>query len=144
MRTYGRLWTDGVPLWIEVDPDSNGDPSQIYLTTLLQCLQLVLGESPFYANYGVPDFQAVQQQQFPDFYVARTQQQFSQYFASLTIIRQNNPAPTYNVTVIFKSGARIAVTVIPKLVYASGGAPELNQYGDPITSGTITGQFIPQ
>lgn len=100
MRTYGR--SGGI--WVEVVTDPNGQNDQIYLTTLLQTLKLNLGESPFWANYGIPAQTSVIQQIFPDYYVSFTQQQFAQYFASLTIARSSPSPPTYRVNVITHNG----------------------------------------
>jgi hypothetical protein len=112
MRTYGRVYNaDGTYTWVVVTTDANGFNDWVWLTTLLQVLQLNLNESPFYANYGIPAHQAVVQQVFPDLYVAITQQQFSQYFASLVIAKQNQPTPTYNVNVTTHQGAVVQATV---------------------------------
>jgi hypothetical protein len=78
---------------------------------LIQVLKLNLGESPFYANYGIPAYKSIVQQIFPDFYVAQTQQQFAPYFASLTIVKENSPTPTYNISVITHNGAKILASV---------------------------------
>ena len=105
MRTYGRVpGSGGNTIWVEVVTDPNGQNDQIYLTTLLQVLKLNLGESPFWANYGIPAFQDVIQQIFPDFYVSLIQQQFAQYFASLTISRTSPYPPTYLVNLITHNG----------------------------------------
>ena len=119
MRTYGRVWAlnedgsrqnpqpAGFPYWQEVTTDANGFSDSVWLTTLAQVLQLNLNESPFYANYGLPDEQSIMQQVAPDFYVNRTQQQFAQYFASLIIARVPGTVdPTYNVNVLTNQGAR--------------------------------------
>lgn len=112
MRTYGRVYNpDGTYTWTEVDTDANGFDDLPWLTTLIQCLKLNLSESPFYANYGIPAKPAVIQQVFPDFYVARTQQQFSQYFASLIVAKENLPDPTYTVNVTTHQGVKIEVSV---------------------------------
>lgn len=107
MRTYGRL--NG--RWVEVSTDANGFNDAVYLTTLIQCLKLNLGESPFYANYGIPAHPSVVQQVFPDFYVAQTQQQFAPYFASLLIAKQNAPTPTYQINVTTHQGGRVATSI---------------------------------
>lgn len=109
IRSYGRITNpDGSKTWVVVSTDSNGYNDQVYLTTLAQCLKLNLGESPFYANYGLPQFQSIMTQTFPDYYTAQTQNQFSPYFASLTINRVvgSNP-PVYSVTAVTHSGAII-------------------------------------
>jgi len=112
MRTYGRITNnDGSLSWVEVQTAANGDNSQIYLTTLIQCLKLVLGESPFYANYGIPAIQSVLTQIFPDFYVTQTQSQFAPYFASLLVYKQASATPTYNIACTTLLGAQIALKV---------------------------------
>lgn len=113
MRTYGRTTNpDGSKTWQVVQTDANGFNDAVWITTLCQVLLLNLNESPFYANYGLPDQQAIIQQVAPDFYVARTQQLFAKYFASLIIAR--DPAanePTYNVSVLTNQGAKVIVSV---------------------------------
>jgi hypothetical protein len=113
MRTYGRIYNDdGTYKWVVVETDANGFNDEVWLTTLCQTLKLNLNESPFWANYGIPAEPAVVQQVFPDFYVSRTQQQFSQYFASLIISKvnvttaQGQPVPTYNIAVVTNYGAK--------------------------------------
>lgn len=115
MRTWGRTGqVNGVGgTWTLVETAGNGDNSMVYLTTLIQNLRLNLGESPFYANNGIPAYQSVMTQIAPDFYVSRIQQQFAQYFASLTITRvQNTTQPTYNVQAVTLYGA-VLNEVIP-------------------------------
>jgi hypothetical protein len=113
MRTYGRETAeDGTKTWIMVETDAGGSDDGVMLTTLTQVLQLSPGESPFFANYGVPYLQAVQMQVPPDLYLSRTQQQFAQYFAALTVTRTSaSPVPTYDIDVTTTSGATISVPV---------------------------------
>ena len=112
MRTYGRVTSElGVKSWVVVTTDSNGFNDNVYLTTLIQCLLLILGESPFNANYGIPAQQSLVQQVFPDFYVAQTQQQFAQYFANLMITKVVSANPLYRVNVVRNSGARSEVAI---------------------------------
>lgn len=113
MRTYGRITNpDGTKTWKVVTTDANGFDDAVWLTTLAQVIQLNLGESPFFANFGLPAQQSVIQQVQPDFYMARIQQQFAQYFASLTIAKvQGANHPTYRVAVTTNQGAKIIVDV---------------------------------
>lgn len=113
LRTYGRTYDEsGVPTWQVVTTDSQGYNDSVYITTLIQCLKLSLGESPFYANYGIPAQRSVIQQIFPDFYVAQTQSQFAKYFASLIIAKvPGTTNPTYNVNIVTHAGARVAFPV---------------------------------
>lgn len=112
MRTYGRIFNeDGTYQWVEVSTDANGYNDYVWITTLIQCLKLNLGESPFYADYGIPAQQSVIQQIFPDFYVFRTQSQFAKYFASLLISKQNFPTPTYNVNITTNQGVKMAASI---------------------------------
>lgn len=117
MRTYGRVWPrdpvtgEIVPgstgKWVEVSTDENGFDDMVWATTLIQCLLLNQGESPFYANYGIPAEQSVLQQLFPDFYVVQTQTQFAPYFASLIVAKQPGPTPTYRITLTTNQGFTI-------------------------------------
>jgi hypothetical protein len=83
----------------------------VYVTWLIQVLKLVLGESPFYANYGIPAVLSVVQQIFPDYYVSVVQQQFQQYFASLIISKVPSTTPTYNVNILFFNGTTFQAVV---------------------------------
>jgi len=118
MRTYGRTTNpNGSKIWVVVETDpETGSNSWVYITALCQVLQGVLGESPFYANYGLPAQQSVIQQIVPDFYVSRVQQQFSQFFASLIVARDPAAAvPTYNINATLLEGTPASVTVqVPK------------------------------
>lgn len=112
MRTYGRIFNeDGSYTWVEVTTDAKGYDDAVWLTTLIQTLKLNLGESPFYANFGIPAKQSVLQQVAPDFYVAQTQQQFAQYFASLVIAKPANLPPTYRITAVTQQGSIIAAEI---------------------------------
>lgn len=107
MRTYGKITNkDGSRSWIEVTTDANGFNDAVYLTTLAQVLRLNLNEDPFFADWGIPQFQTIITQVFPDFYVNFIQTKMMQYFASLSITRvQNSNPPTYNVTVVTHLGS---------------------------------------
>ena len=114
MRTYGRVGqVQGIGgTWVEVTTDPAGYNDNVYLTTLCQVLNLNLGESPFFANYGIPAQQSVVTQVFPDFYASMTQQQFAPYFASLVIQRvQGSYPPAYDVTAVCHNGAVLTSTV---------------------------------
>lgn len=113
MRVYGRT-TDlyGNKTWVEVSTDQNGHNDDVYLTALAQDLQLNLGESPFYAGYGVPSFQSLITQVYPDYYAMIAQSQYSAYFASLTIARVPlSSPPIYNVTAITNRGSVLGATI---------------------------------
>ena len=94
-------------MWTEVTSQDDGNFENGYATTLIQVLKLSLGESPFYANYGIPAQRSVIQQVFPDYYVQVTQQQFAQYFASLQITKVQSNTPTYNVNILTTFGTKI-------------------------------------
>jgi len=113
MRTYGKL--NGV--WVEVSTDSFGNDDGVWITTLCQTLKLFLGESPFFATYGIPSQQSIVTQIFPDFYVAQVQSQFSQYFASLQIQRRPQRSaipsdPIYDVNIVTHRGAVIPTIAV--------------------------------
>lgn len=122
MRTYGRIVPDilypNVKKWVQVDTDANGFNDMVWLTTLIQTIKLNLGESPFYANYGIPAHASVMSQIAPDLQMSITQQQYAKYFLSLMISKQDNytdedgrPAPHYLVSVITTYGAKLTAVV---------------------------------
>lgn len=98
MRTYGR---DANNQWQQVDNED-----AIYATTLAQNLYLETNESPFYAAHGIPSQKSILTQIYPDYHVVKTQDQFSQYFASLQVSRGEpiNNNPKYVVDIITKQG----------------------------------------
>jgi hypothetical protein len=122
MRTYGRTQDvlTGQKKWWMVITDPNGFNDSVYLTTLAQVCKLNLGESPFFANYGIPAHPSVVLQIHPDFYMVRTQQQFSKFFSSLTLAKQadatddeGRPAPSYLINIINNYGSNIGVVTRP-------------------------------
>jgi hypothetical protein len=100
-------------VWVEISTDANGNNDFVWLTTLCQCLLLNLGEDPVFSNYGIPVIQSVQQGVPPDLYVARMQQAFAPYFASLKIQRDTdqNGNPVYKVGVMTNQGVTINASV---------------------------------
>lgn len=118
MRTYGRIPNPAAtpivplpPVWTEVTTDANGFNDLVYATTLIQVLKLNQGESPFYANYGIPAKTSVVTQVAPDYQSMRTQQQFSQYFANLVIAKTADLPPTYKVNITTHAGVKLSATV---------------------------------
>lgn len=101
------------PVWVEISTSATGANDLIYVTTLCQCLLLGLGEDPSFANYGIPAIQAIQQGVPPDYYVARMQQAFAPYFASLQVQRtsDSNGNPIYNVSVMTHQGVTLNASV---------------------------------
>lgn len=113
MRSYWRVPNKARKLvWVVVQTDANGFNDLVYLSCLTQVLQLLLGESPFFANFGIPAVQSVLQQVWPDYYVVFTQEQFAPFFASLQIVKDATALePTYNIYIITHSGANLTVNV---------------------------------
>lgn len=106
MRTYGRVPDGSGGLrWVTVEGVGVAVEDAIWITTLIQNLKLIINESPFFANYGLPSEQAVIQQIAPDYHVSLTQQRFAQYFASLIITRIPDViTPTYRVNILTRAG----------------------------------------
>jgi len=114
MRVYGRVTnSDGAKTWVVVTTDANGYNDAVNLTWLAQVLKLNTGESPFYGAWGIPQYQTIVTQVFPDYYVMKTQQQFAGMFAYLSIARASNSgsAPVYNVAVTTHAGSIIATSI---------------------------------
>lgn len=109
MRTYGRQLdpATGKLKWIKVETTPEAGDDYVWLTTLCQTLKLNLGESPFFANYGIPAKPSVVQQVFPDFYVTRTQQQYAPRFASLIVTKIPDDKPNYKINVTLNNGVPI-------------------------------------
>ncbi|TCB23980.1 hypothetical protein E0H77_12515 [Acinetobacter sp. ANC 4633] len=113
MRVYGRITNpNGSKSWVVVTIDAKGFNDAVYVTALAQAIKLVLQESPFYGNVGIPQYQTIVTQVYPDFYVAQLQSQYAQYFASLNITRQQGvDPPTYNVTAITHQGSTLSAAI---------------------------------
>ncbi len=114
MRVYGRVTNaDGSQTWQVVTTDPNGYNDAVYVTWLAQVLKLNLGESPFYAAWGIPQWQTIVTQVFPDYYVMQTQQQFQGKFAFLSIARtaSGETTPAYTVNLTTHLGSTISFTV---------------------------------
>jgi hypothetical protein len=112
MRTYGRIINeDGIKTWVEVQTDASGANDYIWVTTLIQCLKLSINEDPFFANYGIPAQQSIIQQIFPDFYVAQTQSQFAQHFASLIVSKVPSSSPEYRINIVTNQGVKVAASI---------------------------------
>lgn len=113
MRVWGRRYNPAKTSyeWIQVDTDANGYNDAVHVTALAQVLQLNTGESPFWANYGIPAIASITLQVFPDLAVYFIQQQYSRYFSSLKITKTQAfneygaPTPVYAVNVITQKGA---------------------------------------
>jgi hypothetical protein len=113
MRAWGRQFNeDGTYQWVAATTDVNGLNDAFYITALAQCIKLNLGESPIYANSGIPQYTTIMTQTFPDFYMSRIQQQYAQYFASLTITRvPGTLPPQYNAAAVTHSGSIISQNI---------------------------------
>lgn len=114
MRAWGRpVNADGSwGPWTAVTTDASGLNDAFYITALAQVLRLNLGESPMYANSGIPQQQTIMTQTYPDYYISLIQQQYAQYFASLTITRvPGSIPPQYNARAVTHSGAIISSNI---------------------------------
>jgi len=120
----------------------------VYLTALCQTLKLNLGESPFYGDWGIPAKESVLTQIQPDYYVMRTQQRYAPYFLFLGVQKLPGtfpPLPTYDVTVIFHTGAQDSVTVIPVAQVDGFGIVQVDGHGNALSTGqTKTGRYVAQ
>ena len=128
MRVYGRIFVPAPPSgiersedlvaatpttpgnyrWVVLETAPNGSNDYCYVTALIQCLRLNLGESPFYARYGVPAAVAVHLQLQPDFYINYIQKFYARFFASLIIAKR----PQRPTNASFAPGARAFTTPV--------------------------------
>ena len=114
MRSYG---VDANGQWHEMSAATGYTEDDIYLTELVHAFKLVLGESPFFADVGIPQQETIISQIHPDFYVDRIRQFFTPFFSHLVVTKLpldiNNPDPAlrtqprYNVNAMTKQGRRI-------------------------------------
>jgi len=110
MRTYGRV--NGV--WEVVETDAAGHDDLVWATTLAQCLKTTPGESPFFADYGIPAQNSVVTQIYPDYYVSIMQGKFAQHFANLAIARvpsADGITPAYNVNIVTNAGVSLNTSI---------------------------------
>lgn len=109
MRVWGRVTNEnGVKSWVEVSTDANGNNDAVYITALAQVIKLNLGESPFYANFGILQQPTIITQIYPDYYVNKIQGQYSPFFAALSITRKPNSfPPSYRANILTHSGTII-------------------------------------
>lgn len=108
MRVWGRV--NGQWQAVETGPD--GLNQEVYITWLAQVLKLNLGESPFWANWGIPQYQTIMTQIAPDYYVMQTQSFFAGRFAALAITRIRGVTnPSYNVNILTKAGTSLNFSV---------------------------------
>lgn len=113
MRVYGRVTDEfGNKTWVVVQTDANGFNDYVYVTALIQELKLNLGESPFWANRGIPAEPSVLTQVAPDYYTFLMQQRYAPYFMNISIVKvpaQQNP--TYNISIVTQQGVQIETQV---------------------------------
>ena len=113
MRVWGRTTNaDGSKTWVAVETGPDGLNQEVFVTWLAQVLKLNLGESPFWANWGIPQYQTIMTQIAPDYYVMQTQTFFAGKFAALAISRVSGVTnPTYNINIVTKTGATITAEI---------------------------------
>lgn len=127
LRVWGRVYQPAIDgqgrsdapaeyrpdyIWFPVTTDPDGDNSSVWLLNLTQVILLCLGESPFYANYGIPAQPSVVQQVYPDIYIQLIQQQFAPYFASLLIAKVPDTKPHYRITARTLAGQTVSREVV--------------------------------
>jgi hypothetical protein len=117
MRVYGRTRDvlTGEKTWRVVTTDEQGFNDMVFLTQLAQVCKLNLGESPFFADWGIPARESVVTQIYPDYYVALTQQRFAPHFMSLMLEKREDaldetgrPMPHYHFEAVTSYGAYLA------------------------------------
>ena len=107
-----RVWGRQNGQWVAVETGPEGLNQEVYVTWLAQVLKLNLGESPFWANWGIPQYQTIMTQIAPDYYMMQTQGYFAGKFAALAITRVPNVQdPTYNINIVTKTGATITAEI---------------------------------
>ena len=106
MRTWGRVPAtpeNSNPNNVEFVIDGEFPNGYVWV----EVLQLGLGESPMFGNYGSPAQQSVFTQIFPDYYVTLMQQKFSIYFLALLLAKLPGTDPRYMLSATTNPGATI-------------------------------------
>jgi hypothetical protein len=123
MRTFGRVYAlnpdgtkvspqpAGYPQWVVVTTDANGFDDDVWLSTLCQTFLLNLGESPFYADRGLPAQPTIVMRVQPDFYVNRIQTLFAPKFANIIVAKESTNPPIYRVAVTKNNGAKVSLAI---------------------------------
>lgn len=113
MRIHGRKKNaDGTLSWVTIDTEKGGDQDSVYVLWLIQVLKMNTLESPFWPDWGVPMWQALQNTYYPDSSLAKIQSDFSQYFAYLSITRVPSASDiAYSISLITKSGSQATFQV---------------------------------
>ena len=104
---WGRIYdANGNPTWVQVTTDANDFNDYVYLTALVQCVKLNLGESLYWSDFGIPAHQSIMQQLPPDYNVSYISRFFMQFFPSV-IVTRTAPAtistPRFNLALISAS-----------------------------------------
>ena len=101
-----------------VQTDARGFDDMVWLTTLAQICKLNLGESPFFADWGIPARESVVTQIYPDYYVQLIQQRVAPHFMSLMVEHRpdevdetGRPMPHWHFEAVTHYGAYLAVDV---------------------------------
>ena len=130
MRTYGRTQDvlTGKKTWWVVVTDQEGFNDSVWLTETAQVCKLNLGESPFFADWGIPAHESIVTQIYPNFHLTLIQQRLSPHFASMILTtlpveqqspesfdtgQEGAPAPRYLLNVLTNYGSFIGVQVRP-------------------------------
>jgi hypothetical protein len=120
MRIYARVPADPLsPIdtpkkWVVVTTDARGYNDAVYITAMAQTCKLNLGESPFWANFGIPAKQSVISQIMPDLYVVLIQQFYQKFFSSLLLAKipsADGVTPQYKLSATSKSGFQFNATI---------------------------------
>lgn len=108
-RVWGRVTqSDGSRTWQAFETDENGSDDMPNFIWLQNALLLNTNESPFYADWGIPVQRTLATAIYPDYYTAKTQQRFSQYFPSCSISRIQGADVSYSVNITTKSGVQVS------------------------------------
>lgn len=111
MRIYHKIKDENTnrTKWIIIT-----DPDEIYVFWLIEVLRLILGESPFSADWGIPATETIATNIYPDYYVSIVKEKFAPYFQYLSIERLDHNvdrAVVYKVEIIKLNGQSVSENI---------------------------------
>jgi len=86
------------------------DPAMIWVTIVKHELQLRVGESPFYADAGIPAEDSIITQQEPDYHVNNVKRRYEAKFNAFDITKVSGQPLVYNIALTTKNNDTVTLT----------------------------------
>jgi len=86
------------------------DPSLIWVTIVKHELQLRVGESPFFADAGIPAEDSIITQQEPDYHVNNVKRRYEAKFRRFDIVKRSIVPLIYDIALTTRNGDNVTLT----------------------------------